>query len=123
VDIAERWSLLKKAILNDQSIQGSDLPDAYRLVFKDLDAGLSDKLKKASAAAEKAGKKQDPASRAAFKAALMQAASVLADYQAHLAYLEPAFLAKYHAEGSWRTLRANLTKIQDDVLAAAAGLG
>lgn len=122
MDIAERWSLLKKAILNDTSVKGSELGAAYAEVFKDLDAGLSSKLKKASDAAVAAGKKQDAASQAKFKAALMQAAAVIADYQQHLDWIEDAFLAKYQAVGSWATLRANLTKIQDDVLATAAKL-
>ena len=122
MDIAKRWSLLKQAILTDKSIQNSDLPDAYRRVFKDLDADLSGKLGKASAAAEKAAKKEDPASRAALKAALLEAASVIADYQAHLGWIEDAFLAKYNANASWAVLRTNLTRIQDDALAAAARL-
>lgn len=122
MDIAQRWSLLKKAILDDDSVKGSPLGDAYALVFKDLDADLSGKLKKASDAAVAAGKKGDAKSQAAFKAALMRAAAVLADYQAHLQYIEPAFLAKYPAVGSWQVLRSNLTKIENDVLAAAAQL-
>lgn len=123
MDIDERWSLLKKAILTDPNVKGTPTGEGYAELFKSLDLNLSSKLSKVSKAAEAAAKKQDPASRALFKQQLIAAAAVLAGYKNQLAFLKNAFLAKYMANASWAMLESNLNKIESDVLATAAALG
>jgi hypothetical protein len=122
MDIEKRWSLLKQAILNHEMIRGTDVEQGYKDLFATLDLNLSGQLRKVSKAADAAGKKQDPASRARFRQELLNAADILTQYKQQLQYLKEPFLAKYQALGVFQSLETNLNRIESDVLAAAAAL-